>query len=83
MKRKIILDCDPGMDDSMAIVLAAKAAALELLAVTTVCGNYPQEVTCVNARKMLELLGRTIRYPELDVYSATQLLEQTEEHSKA
>lgn len=59
MKRKIILDCDPGMDDSMAIVLAAKAAALELLAVTTVCGNYPQEVTCVNARKMLELLGRT------------------------
>ena len=31
----------------------------------------------------LELLGRTIRYPELDVYSATQLLEQTEEHSKA
>ncbi len=59
MRRKIILDCDPGMDDSMAIVLAAKAAALELLAVTTVCGNYPQEVTCVNARKMLELLGRT------------------------
>ena len=31
----------------------------------------------------LELLGRTIRYPELDAYSATQLLEQTEEHSKA
>lgn len=31
----------------------------------------------------LELLGRTIRYPELDAYSATQLLEQTEEHSRA
>ena len=34
-------------------------------------------------KEKLELLGRTIRYPELDAYSATQLLEQTEEHSKA
>ena len=59
MRRKIILDCDPGMDDSVAIVLASKSPDLELLAVTTVCGNYPQEITCVNARKTLEMLGRT------------------------
>lgn len=57
--RKIILDCDPGMDDSMAIVMAAKAPEIHLLAVTTVNGNYPVDVTCVNARKMLELIGRT------------------------
>ena len=57
-RKKIILDCDPGMDDSMAIVMAAKSPALELLAVTTCTGNYPVEVTCVNARKMLELIGR-------------------------
>ncbi|MCC2253715.1 nucleoside hydrolase [Ruminococcus sp. CLA-AA-H200] len=57
--KKIILDCDPGMDDSMAIVMAAKAPELDLLAVTTVNGNYPVDVTCVNARKTLELLGRT------------------------
>lgn len=57
--KKIILDCDPGMDDSMAIVMAAKSPELELMAVTTVNGNYPIEVTCVNARKTLELLGRT------------------------
>lgn len=56
--KKIILDCDPGMDDSMAIVMAAKAPQLELLAVTTVSGNYPVEVTSVNARKVLEMLGR-------------------------
>lgn len=56
--KKIILDCDPGMDDSMAIVMAAKAPQLELLAVTAVSGNYPVEVTSVNARKVLELLGR-------------------------
>lgn len=56
--KKIILDCDPGMDDSMAIVMAVKSPDLELLAVTTVNGNYPVDVTCVNARKVLELLGR-------------------------
>lgn len=54
--KKIILDCDPGMDDSMAIVMAAKSPEIELLAVTTVNGNYPVDVTCVNARKVLELL---------------------------
>lgn len=57
-RKKIILDCDPGMDDSMAIVMAAKSPALELLAVTTVSGNYPVDVTSLNARKVLELLGR-------------------------
>ena len=57
--KKIILDCDPGMDDSMAIVMAAKAPEIDLLAVTAVNGNYPVDVTCVNARKILELIGRT------------------------
>jgi len=56
--RKIILDCDPGMDDSMAIIMAAKSPALELIAITTVAGNYPVEVTSVNACKTLELIGR-------------------------
>lgn len=56
--KKIILDCDPGMDDSMAIVMAAKSPELKLMAVTTVNGNYPADVTCVNARKVLEMLGR-------------------------
>lgn len=57
--KKIILDCDPGMDDSMAIVMAAKSEEIDLLAVTTVNGNYPAEVTASNARKILELIGRT------------------------
>lgn len=57
--RKIILDCDPGMDDSMAIVMAAKASQLELLAVTAVNGNYPVDITSANARKVLEMIGRT------------------------
>ncbi|MDR0386598.1 MAG: nucleoside hydrolase [Treponema sp.] len=57
--KKIILDCDPGMDDSVAIVMAAKSPEIELLAVTTVNGNYPVDVTCANARKTLEMIGRT------------------------
>lgn len=57
--KKIILDCDPGMDDSMAIVMACKSDALDVKAITTVNGNYPAEITCKNARKMLELLDRT------------------------
>ena len=57
--KKIILDCDPGMDDSMAIVMAVKSEALDVLAITTVNGNYPVDVTSTNARKILELLGRT------------------------
>lgn len=59
MVKKIILDCDPGMDDSMAIVMACKSKALEVMAVTTVNGNYPVDVTARNALKVLELLGRT------------------------
>ncbi len=57
--KKIILDCDPGMDDSVAIAMAVKSPALSLLAVTAVNGNYPADVTSKNALKMLELLGRT------------------------
>ena len=58
-KKKIILDCDPGMDDSMAIIMACKSEALDVKAITTVNGNYPVDVTSRNALKILELIGRT------------------------
>lgn len=58
LKHKIILDCDPGMDDSVAIVMAAKSPEIDLLAVTTTMGNYPIDVTSTNARKILELIGK-------------------------
>ena len=56
--RKIVLDCDPGVDDSVAMIMAAKSPELDLLAVTTVCGNGPVDMTYMNARKVLELVGR-------------------------
>lgn len=58
MQRKnIIIDCDPGMDDSLAIILAAKSPLLSIKAITTVAGNYPVEITSQNALKTLELIN--------------------------
>jgi pyrimidine-specific ribonucleoside hydrolase len=57
---KILIDCDPGHDDMMAIMLAcAHPGELELLGVTTVAGNQTGEKTWLNARKTLTLIGRT------------------------
>ena len=57
--KNIILDCDPGMDDSIAIVMAVKSDQLSVKAITTVNGNYPVEITSLNARKTLEMLKAT------------------------
>ena len=55
MKRKIILDCDPGHDDAIAILLAAHHPDIELLAITTVAGNQSVEKTTHNALKVCSL----------------------------
>ena len=52
---RIILDCDPGVDDAMAVIAAARWA--DLVAITTVAGNVPLEHTTVNACRLRELLG--------------------------
>jgi inosine-uridine nucleoside N-ribohydrolase len=57
VKSKIILDCDPGHDDAIAILLAARHPALELLAITTVAGNQSLEKTTHNALKVCTLAG--------------------------
>lgn len=57
--KKILIDCDPGMDDSLALILAVKHEALDVKAITTVSGNYHVDITNVNARKTLELLNQT------------------------
>jgi pyrimidine-specific ribonucleoside hydrolase len=55
----VILDCDPGHDDALAILLACAAPELDVLAVTTVAGNARLEDTTRNALRVLTLLGRT------------------------
>src|SRR5258705_5993226 len=55
MKHKIILDCDPGHDDAIALLLAAHHPGIELLAITTVAGNQAVEKTTLNALKVCSL----------------------------
>ncbi len=57
MKHKIILDCDPGHDDAIAILLAAHHPDIELVAITTVAGNQSIEKTTLNALKVCSLAG--------------------------
>lgn len=59
-RARIILDCDPGVDDAVAILLAlASPDEIELLGITTVAGNVPLESTTRNALRVLALAGRT------------------------
>src|SRR2546430_17733804 len=55
LKHKIILDCDPGHDDAIAILLAARHPEIDLLAITTVAGNQSLEKTTRNALKVCSL----------------------------
>src|ERR1700694_5543675 len=57
MSRKIILDCDPGHDDAMAILLAHGNPEIELLAITTVAGNQTVDKTSLNARRVCSVAG--------------------------
>lgn len=58
--RKVILDCDPGQDDAVAILLALASPELEVLGITTVAGNVPLALTQRNARQVVELSGRSV-----------------------
>ena len=58
MSTPILLDCDPGHDDAIALLLALGSDELELRGVTTVAGNQTLEKTTANAIRVLELAGR-------------------------
>jgi purine nucleosidase len=58
--RKIIIDCDPGQDDAVMLLLAlACPDEFDVLGITTVAGNVPLELTQRNARIMCEVASRT------------------------
>jgi inosine-uridine nucleoside N-ribohydrolase len=58
MATPILLDCDPGHDDAIALLLALASPEVELLGVTTVSGNQTLEKTTANALRILEFAGR-------------------------
>ncbi|MDR1795651.1 MAG: nucleoside hydrolase [Erysipelotrichaceae bacterium] len=53
----IIIDCDPGVDDALAILTAAKQPELNILAITSVSGNLPGEITYKNAKLLAQAAG--------------------------
>jgi pyrimidine-specific ribonucleoside hydrolase len=55
---RVILDCDPGHDDAIALLLALASHELELLGVTTVFGNQTLDKTTANAILVLDHVGR-------------------------
>ncbi|MGB3625886.1 MAG: nucleoside hydrolase [Henriciella sp.] len=57
-KRQIIIDCDPGLDDAVALLTAFAASdTLDVIGITTVAGNVPGDLTARNARIIRELAG--------------------------
>ncbi|MGM0300732.1 pyrimidine-specific ribonucleoside hydrolase RihB [Enterococcus sp. AZ048] len=56
-KRKIILDCDPGHDDAITILMAAAHPKIDLLGITIVAGNQTLDKTVVNGLNVCQLLG--------------------------
>ena len=65
MKKKIILDCDPGHDDAVAIMLAAASNKIEILGITCVAGNTTLDNTKLNSLKVCSLIDRT----DINIYS--------------
>ncbi|NLL73917.1 MAG: nucleoside hydrolase [Clostridiales bacterium] len=66
--KKVIIDCDPGHDDAIALLLALHSEEIQVLGVTTVAGNSELENTRRNARKILDYAGAT----DIDVYSGCE-----------
>ncbi|MEH8264353.1 pyrimidine-specific ribonucleoside hydrolase RihA [Aeromonas veronii] len=58
MALPVILDCDPGHDDAIALILALASPELDVLAVTTSAGNQTPDKTLNNTLRILTLLGR-------------------------
>jgi inosine-uridine nucleoside N-ribohydrolase len=55
---QVLIDCDPGQDDAIALLLALASPELDVRGVTTVAGNQTLERTTTNALRVLELAGR-------------------------
>ena len=64
MPRKIIIDCDPGIDDAVALTMALFDPRLEVVAVTAVAGKVSAELTTCNVQALIERLDPP-RYPRI------------------
>lgn len=60
MRKPVIIDCDPGVDDALAIFMALAAENLDVRAITAVAGNQTLDKTSVNALKLVDYVGADI-----------------------
>ena len=60
MKRNIIIDCDPGIDDALAIFMALSSKQLNVLGITTVAGNVNIDLVTQNALSLVSVAGRRL-----------------------
>lgn len=67
-RKKVIIDCDPGIDDALALMLALSSPELDILGITTVCGNVPPEKGAANALRVLKFMGRL----DIPVYTGAE-----------
>jgi len=61
----LIIDCDPGIDDALALLIAAASPEFQILGVTAVAGNRPVDITALNACRILDAASRE----DIPVYS--------------
>ena len=77
MPRKVIIDCDPGIDDALALTLALFDSRLEVVAVNAVAGNVPAERATLNVQAIIEQLDPP-RYPRLGAATAADDVPYTD-----
>jgi inosine-uridine nucleoside N-ribohydrolase len=58
LPERLLIDCDPGHDDAIALLLALASPEVEVVGVTTVAGNQTLEKTTANAIRVLDFVGR-------------------------
>lgn len=56
-KHSVIIDCDTGTDDAVAIIAALGSEELDIRAITTVCGNVDLAYTAANTLNLVRMLG--------------------------
>lgn len=71
MPRKVIIDCDPGIDDAVALCMALFDPRLEVVAITAVGGSVPAECANINVQAIVEQLDPP-RYPRIGSATAVE-----------
>ncbi|MEK0427243.1 MAG: Pyrimidine-specific ribonucleoside hydrolase RihA [Planctomycetota bacterium] len=82
MARKVIIDCDPGIDDAVALVMALFDPRLDVLAVTTSAGTVPAEQSAKNVQSLIEKLDPP-RFPRVGLGTDPEnapVLDESELH---